>query len=282
MEELEQAIKERLEVELYYDGGIRRVHPHLLFVDSKGCRLLRVWQVSGFSHHPESLPQWRSFDVEQISQMHVLESHFEPREDRRTGLAELQIASIIADLDMTAEYSAGSVSGQCLGDQSRPNTVNVARRADGTVVVRVVDPSGKETGSELSPHEAGVLAQLLLQSSAPPPGKGEPFSGFKRIPTQQLRASDVPKELREWGNDELIRFALSFDGYEFVGDSLGAFSNAVRQVYYQRPEILNAFNTTGLRALLFFAQRASYWGQERVVDDFTRAVVEQMRKRLSH
>lgn len=99
MDELERAIKERLEVDLYYDGGVRRVHPHLLFVDSKGCKLLRVWQVGGFSHHPDSLPQWRSFDVERISDVHVLESHFEPREDQKRDRAQLQMATILASLD---------------------------------------------------------------------------------------------------------------------------------------------------------------------------------------
>jgi len=98
MDELTRAIKERLEVELFYDGGTRRVHPYLLFVDRKQCRLLRVWQVGGFSHHPEQLPQWRSFNVDAISETKLLESHFEPREDRKKDAASLAVEAVIASV----------------------------------------------------------------------------------------------------------------------------------------------------------------------------------------
>jgi len=86
MDDLERAIRERLVVELSYDGGMRIVEPHVLFEDQEGCHLVRMWQVDGFSHEPWSLPQWRCFFVDKLAELQVLRSHFGTRPDAKQGL----------------------------------------------------------------------------------------------------------------------------------------------------------------------------------------------------
>lgn len=96
MNELEQAIKERLVLEVSYDGGMRLIEPYVLFVDKEGCKLVRVWQVDGFTHHPGSLPQWRSFKVEKISEARVLRTYFEVRPDLHVAMEGLDVANVVA------------------------------------------------------------------------------------------------------------------------------------------------------------------------------------------
>ena len=102
----------------------------------------------------------------------------------------------------------------------------------------------------------------------------------KIVETSNLRPSDVPAPQREWlpskgDRDDwtFINFALSFDGYGFLGDDAGQFCNAVRDSYDRSPVIVKMFNTTGLRMLLFFEQRRAKWNEDAYVDDYANAIV---------
>jgi hypothetical protein len=105
---------------------------------------------------------------------------------------------------------------------------------------------------------------------------------LKNIPTGQLKLSDVPTVPIDWGDDPFVSFALSFDGYGLLGDELGECSNFVEKLFGTNPRVLEMFNTTGLRALLFFAQRKARWTDEPYVSDFARGLTEAIRKRLRH
>lgn len=81
-------------------------------------------------------------------------------------------------------------------------------------------------------------------------------------------------------------FALSFDGYNFFGEGgedggLGDFCNHVAEAYANHPSVLKAFNTTGLRMLLFFEQRRARWTEEPTLNAFTKAIIEAIRERLA-
>ena len=110
----------------------------------------------------------------------------------------------------------------------------------------------------------------------------------KIVHTSDLRSSDVPVPQREWLPSEgdrddwsSINFALSFDGYAFLGDDAGQFCNAVHDAYERTPAVLEMFNTTGLRMLLFFEQRRAKWNEEVYVDDYPNAIVRRIAERLT-
>lgn len=110
---------------------------------------------------------------------------------------------------------------------------------------------------------------------------------IRPIRTRDLRSSDVPAPQREWlptflGRDDwsFINFALSFDGYSVLGDDAGEVCNMVRAIFERRPNVLDMFNTTGLRILLFFEQRRAKWNDENQVDDYSNTLVRMIRSRL--
>jgi hypothetical protein len=75
MTELEQAMAQRLVLEVRYNGGMRLVEPYVLFEDKEGERLLRVWQIGGYSSTGK-IPNWRSFKVASIADARVLRTPF--------------------------------------------------------------------------------------------------------------------------------------------------------------------------------------------------------------
>jgi hypothetical protein len=111
----------------------------------------------------------------------------------------------------------------------------------------------------------------------------------KKLATKNLRLTHVPRRTpQEWltstrmGDDwSFINFANSFDGYEFLDDELGTLANAVANIYGSKPNVLDAFNLRGLRALLFFEQRRAKWAEQNRVSDYTKALVKMIRRRLT-
>lgn len=97
----------------------------------------------------------------------------------------------------------------------------------------------------------------------------------------QPQSAWIPSDARGDNDWTFINFALSFDGYEFLGDEiLGEFCNMVKAAYERNPKVLDVFNTTGLRALLFFEQRRAKWNDQVRVDDYTNEIVKHIRLRL--
>jgi hypothetical protein len=102
---------------------------------------------------------------------------------------------------------------------------------------------------------------------------------IERIPTKALRRGDLPPTPDVW-DEPLVRFALSYDGYKIVGDDLGSACNLVKQMHGTHPRLLDAFSVNGLRMLLFYEQRRARWLDATEVDDYSKAVMERLRKRL--
>lgn len=72
-----EAIKSRRKMELNYKGdGLRLVHPHALFVSTKGKTIIDAFQISGYSSQSEKMPDWRQFDISNITHLKVLEETF--------------------------------------------------------------------------------------------------------------------------------------------------------------------------------------------------------------
>lgn len=119
---------------------------------------------------------------------------------------------------------------------------------------------------------------------------------MRPIRTAELTAADVPEVGNTWvrlengemhgpGDDwSLHSFALSFNGYEFLGsanDEYLRLTNTVASIYEKEPRILKCFSVTGLRCLLFIEQRKmkeSYPGR---LTPYVRDIVEAIRTRLS-
>lgn len=74
---LSQAMTQRKWVNFSYEGkAVRKVAPHVLFLDSAQNKLLDAYQQQGYSQTGH-LPNWRTFLLEKIEDMHVLNEHFE-------------------------------------------------------------------------------------------------------------------------------------------------------------------------------------------------------------
>ncbi len=72
------AIKSRRKVEINYKNeGYRLVYPHALFISPTGKTLVDSYQISGYSNHPEQIPDWRPFDILKITELKVLDETFE-------------------------------------------------------------------------------------------------------------------------------------------------------------------------------------------------------------
>ena len=74
-----QAIREKLLLELHYDGQSRRVAPHIYGIDSAGDELLSCYQVWG-----DGAPAgWLALRLADISQLQLTSKRFAPRPEHQ-------------------------------------------------------------------------------------------------------------------------------------------------------------------------------------------------------
>jgi len=74
-----QAIREKLLLELHYDGQSRRVAPHIYGIDSAGDELLSCYQVWG-----DGAPAgWLALRLKDISQLQLTSKRFAPRPEHQ-------------------------------------------------------------------------------------------------------------------------------------------------------------------------------------------------------
>ena len=74
-----QAIREKLLLELRYDGQSRRVAPHIYGIDSAGDELLSCYQVWG-----DGAPAgWLALRLTDISQLKLTSKRFAPRPEHQ-------------------------------------------------------------------------------------------------------------------------------------------------------------------------------------------------------
>ena len=72
------AIKSKRKVELNYKGeGYRIVCPHAIYISTIGNTLVDFYQLSGYSTHSEKIPDWRTFDIEKITALKILDDTFD-------------------------------------------------------------------------------------------------------------------------------------------------------------------------------------------------------------
>lgn len=74
------AIRGRWRLAFVYEGHPRVVDPHLYGVRTTGALALSGYQVRGTSHAGE-VPGWRTFDLELIEQLDILEEPSPTRDD---------------------------------------------------------------------------------------------------------------------------------------------------------------------------------------------------------
>ncbi len=86
---LRQALAERREVQFKYHGYSRRVEPHALGRATENRPALLGWQVSGGSAS-EPPPGWRTFVLEELSALKLLEKKFTPRADYHPETTKLK------------------------------------------------------------------------------------------------------------------------------------------------------------------------------------------------
>jgi hypothetical protein len=76
---IRQAIREKLLLELHYDGQSRRVAPHIYGIDSAGDELLSCYQVWG-----DGAPAgWLALRLADISQLQLTTKRFAPRPEHQ-------------------------------------------------------------------------------------------------------------------------------------------------------------------------------------------------------
>jgi len=79
------AINRRLELEVYYEPGIRTIEPHAVGFGSEGQILVRVFQSSGASASGEHV-NWKLFRIEKIHNVRLTGNSFPgPRPGYRRG-----------------------------------------------------------------------------------------------------------------------------------------------------------------------------------------------------
>ncbi len=117
-DQLTAAIEQRKIVEFTYQGHVRRVQPAAYGVGNrKGKETLHAYQVGGTSQRGD-LPHWRNFNVEQISDLAVLDEVFGPNPPGYKGqpFPQTQVALAASpSAGATRGGSGGSGGGQ--GDQ---------------------------------------------------------------------------------------------------------------------------------------------------------------------
>jgi len=75
---LTQAIQAKTIVRIRYKDeiGERLIEPFCYGRGGSDKELLRAWEISGFSNHPDDVPNWRLFIVENISSMELTDKNF--------------------------------------------------------------------------------------------------------------------------------------------------------------------------------------------------------------
>jgi len=71
-----QAIHEKRELSFTYNGYHRLVLPYALGIDTKGHSVLKAYQIGGVSQSG-ALPGWRSFKIDRLEQLTLLEQTFD-------------------------------------------------------------------------------------------------------------------------------------------------------------------------------------------------------------
>ncbi len=69
------AIKNRRQISIVYDGQVRVVDPYLIGTTTAGNETLRAYQVGGYSERG-GLPAWRMFTLKKISAVKILDTSF--------------------------------------------------------------------------------------------------------------------------------------------------------------------------------------------------------------
>ncbi|WAI01556.1 WYL domain-containing protein [Methanogenium organophilum] len=69
------AIKSKKQVNILYDGQIRKINPHLIGINEKGNKALRAFQVGGYSKSG-NLPAWKLYLLNEIRNVQVLDTTF--------------------------------------------------------------------------------------------------------------------------------------------------------------------------------------------------------------
>lgn len=73
-----EAINTRRKMKVNYNHkGYRIVCPHVLYYNASGNKMVDVYQISGYSSHPESIPGWRPFDLSEITEINILDETFD-------------------------------------------------------------------------------------------------------------------------------------------------------------------------------------------------------------
>jgi predicted DNA-binding transcriptional regulator YafY len=78
---LRSAIASRSPVDLSYEGdggGLRTVHPQVLYLLATGRPSIDAYQVAGPTTSGNPIPGWRHFDLDKIQRLSILEEAFEP------------------------------------------------------------------------------------------------------------------------------------------------------------------------------------------------------------
>jgi hypothetical protein len=78
---LRAAISSRTPVGLSYDGdrgGMRTLHPQVLYLGSTGRPCIDGYQVAGPTSSGNPIPGWRHFDLDKIKRLVILDGTFEP------------------------------------------------------------------------------------------------------------------------------------------------------------------------------------------------------------
>lgn len=70
-----EAIKNRRQVKMKYEGRERLVDPYLIGTTTAGNEVLRAYQVGGYSERG-GLPAWRLFTLRGISGVEILDTSF--------------------------------------------------------------------------------------------------------------------------------------------------------------------------------------------------------------
>lgn len=77
-EHIIEAIRAKRKMRMNYNQeGHRLVCPHVLYYSASGNKLVDVYQVSGYSNHPEKIPGWRPFYVSEITEINILDETFD-------------------------------------------------------------------------------------------------------------------------------------------------------------------------------------------------------------
>lgn len=76
---LRSAIADRIPLALHYEGGgMRTVHPQVLFRTSDRKICVDVYQVAGSTTSGRALPSWRQLDLLKIDRASLLDGAYEP------------------------------------------------------------------------------------------------------------------------------------------------------------------------------------------------------------